>query len=233
MEARFQAIAENGSLLVDSDWPSMVLVQKGTISVGSNTAPEGMWGSTYWSNPRGGQSIVFLRGSGFAAVTDCAPTGFSWYFAKGVTTCNYYAFVPVMQAQGRVGLQLFDAQGTITYDATQRPLRIRQVISAGGMLIWPDSGGVGTIVPFSLVNPGSAAIAFSDPGMYSQYLTGTPVGSPIWRSPANVCMRINGSNLEIAACQSITNVNPGSGVAISSRSGIQPQLLFECDVTGL
>jgi len=233
MDARFQAIADNGALLVDSEWPSMVLVQKGTISVASNTSPAGMWGSTSWNNPRQGQSIVFLRGNGFAAVINCTYDGFNWYLANGVTSCSYYAFVPVIQPLGNIGLQLFDSQGVITYDATQRPLRIRQVITAGQGIGWPDSGGVGSIYPFALANPGSAAIAFSDPGMYGQYLTGTPVGSPIWRAPATVCMRINGGNVEIAACQSITNANPGSGVSISTRGGNQPRLLFECDVTGL
>jgi len=100
-------------------------------------------------------------------------------------------------------------------------------------MFWPDAGGTGSIYPFALASPSTAAIAFSDPGMYAQYLTGTPVGSALWREPAKVSMRLNGNNAEIAVCQSIANANPGSGVNISSRAGMQPQWLLECDVTGL
>ena len=233
MEARFQAIADNGSIIIDSDWPNLVLVKKGTFIATSNAGAAGSYGFVNWDNPRGGQSIVFLRGASFATITSAGPNGFNWFMPNGSTSCDYYAFVPVIQSYGNIGLQLFDSNGRLTYDAAQRPLRIRQMIRAGGSMFWPDAGGTGSIYPFALASPSTAAIAFSDPGMYAQYLTGTPVGSALWREPAKVSMRLNGNNAEIAVCQSIANANPGSGVNISSRAGMQPHWLLECDVTGL
>lgn len=233
MSAVFQAVADNGAIIVDSNWPNLVLVKKGTITAPANAGAGGTYGQVAWNNSRGGQSIVFLRANAFAAVIETAPTGFTWFMASGSTSCDYYAFVPVIEPYGNIGLQLFDADGQLTYDAAQRPLRIRQMIRASQSMVWPDSGGIGTIYPFALANPSTAAIAFSDPGMYGQYLSGTPVGSAFWRAPATVCNRINGSNVEIAACQSIANAYPGQGVNISARAGVQPRWLLECDITGL
>lgn len=173
MPVGFEAYNSAGTPQVIEGSLNWTLIEKGTVSVGSNAGATGVTGSRALP-ARPDNYMVFIRCNGNAAVTGHGTSQFSWHMAQGTTSFEYWAYARGFGG-GNVGLQVFDAGGGLIWDITNRPMQITHVFKP--TLAPPNPGPSAT----SNINPGQAyaipagsAVLLSDPGLVADvyFITG-------------------------------------------------------------
>lgn len=126
MPVGFEAIGESGSVLIGSDWSNYALANKQVI-----VSSRAQWispaaGSVYTSNDL--NEIVFASAS-----VSYAPTSIDFFegqrrfrvgtLVEGVPV-TFYAFKKQPPTNATFGLQLFDENGVLTFNSTDKMCRI-------------------------------------------------------------------------------------------------------------
>lgn len=140
------------------------LIEKGTVSIGSNAAATGTTGSRLLP-AKPDTYLVFIRCNGNAALTGMGTDRFGWHMAQGTTSFEYWAYARGAGG-GNVGLQVFNADGGLRWDITNRPMQISSVIRPDGGLNNPGPSATINLVTGNAYGiPAGHACLLSDPGL--------------------------------------------------------------------
>ncbi|MCU1118289.1 hypothetical protein ACSLC0_12395 [Stenotrophomonas muris] len=105
-------------------------IAKGTQSIATNTSAYGASG--FVSLPA--QSVpylVFIRCNGGSAQVMSALNGFYWSMGQGTTSFEWWAWGRAVNS-GSTGMQVYNADGSIQWDMSNRPLRIAGLVDKSG-----------------------------------------------------------------------------------------------------
>lgn len=125
--------ASGALMIANTGLKNLVYMGKGTVSIGSNTAATGYWGSTNTGlTDTSNAYIFFIRTSGNALILKHDRT-LSWFMAQGTTSFTWYAFsIGNAVASGiNVGLQVNDESGNLIYEIGRPALRLRLIDTSG------------------------------------------------------------------------------------------------------
>lgn len=207
---------------------NLVMVAKGTISVGSNTAATGTEGFhtlTALAHPY----MVFIRctGSGGGALIVYTTTnGFQWFMAQSTTSFEWWAF-NISSNVSNAGLQVFNADGTLRWDMGMRPLQFSSIQKPSGAA--PTHLGVGSTAniwtPQTYTIPSGHPVMLGDQGYNMEIYTygaGTVPNARFWP-----CLKMSGTTLTINWCRRYANiVSLPAGVTYQTNASKNPSFIF-------
>lgn len=114
--------------LINTQGFNFIAITSGTVSVPSNTIATGQTG--FVALPAASTPyLVFIRCSGLAHAFG-STNRFSWVMAQGTTSFQYWVYGRP-SASGNVGMQVFNPDGSLQWDCTQRPLQILGIVNKG------------------------------------------------------------------------------------------------------
>ncbi|WMJ71323.1 hypothetical protein [Stenotrophomonas sp. 24(2023)] len=167
MSVGLEVINDSGvPVLVNAHAFAFFAAGKGVQSIGSNTSPLGESGSV--SLPQ--QSVpylVFIRCNGGSTRISSGNAGFSWNMAQGTTSFEWWAWGRAVPSN-RVGMQVVNADGSLQWDMSSRPLRMAGLVNmSGARAPIPSETSNDNILVGDLVNgPGNnLAYLLSDVGL--------------------------------------------------------------------
>lgn len=184
---------------------NLVLVEKGTVSIGSNTAATGSSGSRALP-ARDSTYLVFIRCSGNAIVTSMGAAAFGYHMAQGTTSFQYWAYNKGT-AGGNAGMQCFNADGSLRWNLGERPLTISSVQRPGGSVPFggtTSSQSVWAGPAYGI--PSGHAVMLSDPGLCGAvyYVPGYPLTLNMTHYP---CINTSaGSSVQLNWCRRRANL---------------------------
>lgn len=109
---------------------NLVYVTHGTMSVGSNTSASGVGGRV--SLPTAPYPyIVFIRCNSGSAYAFGSTQSWFWHMSQGTTSFQYWVYGRPT-ASGNCGFQVWNADGTMQWDASQRPLNMYGLVNMDG-----------------------------------------------------------------------------------------------------
>lgn len=230
MAVGYEVINDSGSILLDANYLNLALIAKGTIDIGRNTNQGGSSGQV--TVPATGPNMVFIRSSGFAAVTLSADGWFNYFLGFGATRFDYWVFAPPRDIGAKYGMQVYTEDGILAFDASQRYLRIIGSMNISSGTTLPTQNGNEKIVSLPLP-AGLPAVCLSDPGFQMQVLTGSGVsGGVSYRTTTLCASRIVDGNLQVAQVLSNNNVDLPSNVTVNSTTSSLARSVILADVSG-
>ncbi|MCW2066024.1 MULTISPECIES: hypothetical protein [Stenotrophomonas] len=105
-------------------------IAKGTQAVASNPSVYGVGGYVSLP-PQSVPYLVFIRCNGGSAQVASSTNGFSWNMAQGTTSFDWWAWGRAT-VSGSTGMQVFNPDGSIQWDMSNRPLRIAGLVDKSG-----------------------------------------------------------------------------------------------------
>lgn len=131
MTVGLEVVNDNGlPVLVNAHSYVFFASGKNTVSIGSNTDPFGTTGRVTLP----AQSVpylVFIRCNGGSTIITTSVNGFDWTMAQGTTSFEWWAWGRAVPS-GNVGMQVFNPDGSIQWDLTNRPLCIVGMVNKAG-----------------------------------------------------------------------------------------------------
>lgn len=206
---------------------NLVLVQQGTLSVGSNTAATGASGSVALP-AKGEPYVVFIRcDGGNACILSSTTSGFNWFMPQGTTSFLWWAYARSANT-GNVGMQVWNSDGTLRYDVGLRALDISSMQGGGAA---PSNSGPATtdnviINPNTLTIPAGHAVAFSDPGYFMEIYTGVAGATLCPNMRFWPCVNTNGAALKINYGRRYPNITTPAGVSFQSVATKTPSFVL-------
>lgn len=155
---------------------------KGVETIGSNTSPLGQNGSV--SLPA--QSVpylVFIRCNGGSTRISAGTAGFGWNMAQGTTSFEWWAWGHAVPSNN-TGMQVYNADGSLQWDMSSRPLRMAGLVdTTGARPPLPSETSNENILTGDLINgPGdNLAYLLSDIGLCHDVYA-MPSGNPTIRT---------------------------------------------------
>ncbi|MEN5003578.1 hypothetical protein [Stenotrophomonas indicatrix] len=195
-------------VLVNSHAMAFFAAGKGVESIGSNTSPLGQSGSV--TLPR--QSVpylVFIRCNNGSTRIGTGTDGFGWNMAQGTTSFEWWAWGRAAPSTN-VGMQVYNADGSVQWDMSSRPLRMAGLVDmTGARPPVPSEMSNENILTGDLVNgPGdNLAYLLSDIGMCHDVYA-MPSGNPTIRTNMRYMAAIStptASQLRINFCRRAAN----------------------------
>lgn len=195
-------------VLVNSHAMAFFAAGKGVESIGSNTSPLGQSGSV--TLPR--QSVpylVFIRCNNGSTRIGTGTDGFGWNMAQGTTSFEWWAWGRAAPSTN-VGMQVYNANGSVQWDMSSRPLRMAGLVDmTGARPPLPSEMSNENILTGDLVNgPGdNLAYLLSDIGMCHDVYA-MPSGNPTIRTNMRYMAAIStptASQLRINFCRRAAN----------------------------
>jgi len=195
-------------VLVNSHAMAFFAAGKGVESIGSNTSPLGQSGSV--TLPR--QSVpylVFIRCNNGSTRIGTGTDGFGWNMAQGTTSFEWWAWGRAAPSTN-VGMQVYNADGSVQWDMSSRPLRMAGLVDmTGARPPVPNEMSNENILTGDLVNgPGdNLAYLLSDIGMCHDVYA-MPSGNPTIRTNMRYMAAIStptASQLRINFCRRAAN----------------------------
>lgn len=231
MPVGIQVFGDSGAVQIDDNYANLSLAGKGALNPG-NPSQDG--GNVMTVSTAAANAIIFLRASGLVklgAISDSGGTRtFTIQMATGVTSCAYWIFGKPPAPTSNFGLQIFDANGNCTFDAT---LKYMRVIGAVNTSSTPLGGAVGGNFGLPGVGPGGYAVAFADPGYIVEQLHASQGFQPtIYRMNATFGHLINGNTLKVSNFSTVAGITYPGGYNVT-YSWRPPQSAIILDVTGL
>lgn len=195
-------------VLVNSHALAFFAAGKGVESIGSNTSPLGQSGSV--TLPR--QSVpylVFIRCNNGSTRIGTGIDGFGWNMAQGTTSFEWWAWGRAAPSTN-VGMQVYNADGSVQWDMSSRPLRMAGLVDmTGARPPVPSEMSNENILTGDAVNgPGdNLAYLLSDIGMCHDVYA-MPSGNPTIRTNMRYMAAIStpsASQLRINFCRRAAN----------------------------
>lgn len=211
----------------------MFAITKGTYQVLENNNPSGMSGTISLPN-QALPYLVFIRCSQTGASAFASNTGFVWRMAQGTTSFDWWAWgqVPV---PGNSGMQVFNADGTIQWDMSNRPLKMLPIDkgSAAGPSfteLSPENTWNG---PHLNSPKDNLAYLLSDLGrchdIYAYSGSGSTIRANMRYQPMISTPTSNGVNINYARVRE-NRRNSLSGASYQSFSSTLPQYILAAEI---
>lgn len=211
----------------------MFAITKGRYEVSSNTDPSGMSG--FISLPTQVLPyLVFVRCSQTGANAFAANNGFSWRMAQGTTAFDWWAWGQV-PSPGNSGMQVFNADGTIQWDMSNRPLKMLPISMAGASSpSFSELSTENTWAGSHLTSPeDNLAYLLSDLGrchdIYAYSGSGSTVRANMRYQPMISTPTSNGVNINYGRVRP-NRANSLSGASYQSFSSVLPQYVLAAKI---
>jgi hypothetical protein len=129
MTAGLYALGDGGAVQFDDTYINYTLVQRNTVTISSSS---NHYGSVVITYDGGTAPIIAWAGDVYASCPSIAYNNGQWQFTlyaycpnNAPVTFSYYIFDRTMPPNNNYGMQIFNSDGTLMYDAVvSQPLRI-------------------------------------------------------------------------------------------------------------
>lgn len=209
---------------------NLVLVDKGTKTVGSNSGATGTQG--FHTLPAlANQYLVFIRCTGAgngALILFGATNGFQWWMAQNTTSFEWWAF-NISSNTSNAGLQVWNADGTLRWDMGMRPLQFSSIQKPSGST--PIHLGVGSTAniwtPQTYTIPSDHPVLLSDTGYNMEIYTGVSGSTLCANARFWPALKMSGTTLTINWCRRYANIAAlPSGVSYQTSASKNPSFIF-------
>lgn len=210
---------------------NLVYVTHGTMSVGSNTGAAGVAGNV-GLNSSPYPYIVFIRCNSGSAYAFGSTAGWSWHMSQGTTSFQYWIYGRP-SAAGNCGFQVWNADGTMQWDASQRPLNMYGAVNMAGATapsVGSETNTANNIGTLTFNGWNNAAYCMSDMGPALDIYTYMGGGNTI-RANMRFCAHISTPNatqvqLVYTRVRSNRSNSLGSNTSSSSSRSQLPSFLI-------
>lgn len=206
MGVGIQVFADDGTpQTIDLSY-NMVLVATAAVTIGSNSAAVGTAGSVVLAS-KSEPYLVFIRATGNAAIVSQTTNGFTWHMASGTTSFTYYAYARSANSS-KVGLQVFNSDGSMRWHVGDRPL----VISAlnptrSGTVTNPGDTPAANVATgsYTYTVPAGCAVLFGQLGAMLNLYAGHPGKTLAPDMRFYPCISLSGTTLTVRYCRRFAN----------------------------